>query len=202
MKHLLFVLMIAGMVACNKTSTSTSTPGAGINLTGYELEKVNGTDTEYAVLKNPDGTLLAEGMIKNGVQDGIWITYFEGEESNRIKTISNFVNGKMNGPYIEMNNRSQIDKRTNYLNDQVQGLYAEYKFGRPLKEFNYKDGVPDGLSKEYNDRGKLIKETSYKNGNLHGIIKQYDEDGNVILEYEYKNGEKVSGGIVDEPAAN
>jgi antitoxin component YwqK of YwqJK toxin-antitoxin module len=192
--------MILGIVACNKSTTST--PGVGINLTGYELEKVKGTDTEYAVLKNPTGGMLAEGMIKNGVQEGIWITYFEEEEGNRIKTISNFVNGKMNGPYIEMNNRSQIEKRVNYLNDQVHGLYAEYKFGRPLKEYNYNNGILEGVSKEYNDRGKLIKETAYKNGKLNGIIKQYDEDGNVILEYEYKNGEKISGGIVDAPASN
>ena len=102
----------------------------------------------------------------------------------------------MNGPYLEMNNRGQIEKRITYLNNQIHGLYAEYKFGRPLKEFMYDDGVLNGLSKEYSDRGKLIKETNYKNGQLDGTIKQYDEAGNIILEYVYKNGEKISGGIV------
>ena len=68
--------------------------------------------------------------------------------------------------------------------------------GHFLKEYNYNGGILDGLSKEYNDRGKLIKETNYKKGQLHGMIKQYAEDGAVILEYEYKNGEKISGGIV------
>ena len=195
MKNLILLLGFTLLISCNKKAAVA--PGARVDLSDFEVNKVEGSDSEYAILNNPDGGIYAEGMVKNGMQDGIWIVYFDEDGSeNRIKTISNFVNGKLNGPYIEMNNISQMEKRITYLNNQIHGLYSEYKFGRPLKEFFYKNGILDGISKEYNDRGKLLKETSYKDGQLHGSIKQYDEDGNIVLEYEYKNGEKISGGIV------
>lgn len=195
MRYLSSFVFILLIISCGSKSTQ-SVPG-GINLTGFTTTKVDNSDIEYAYQQKADGAMLAEGMLKNGLQHGQWITYFP-EEANRIQTIANYVNGKINGPYIEMNNRSQVEKRTTYLNDKIHGLYSEYKFGRPLKEFMYDEGVLNGISKEYNDRGQLIKETSYKNGELHGSIVQYDEGGNEVLRYEYKNGKKISGGIVEK----
>lgn len=191
---LLFTLLT--VISCGKSPVPN---GNTYDLRGYDVAKVKGTNTEFAVQKSESGALISEGMVTNGVQNGIWVTYFEGDE-NKMKTIANYVNGSMNGPYMEMNNRGQLEKRITYLNNQIHGLYSEYKFGRPLKEYNYDSGILDGLSKEYNDRGKLVKETNYKQGQLHGTIKQYDEGGALILEYEYKNGEKISGGIVTPPA--
>ncbi len=191
MKYSILILIVF-VISC---SDAPAPSGTALDLTGYEQFKVNGTSTEYAVRKANNGAMLAEGMVVSGVQNGIWMTYFP-DNNNKIKTIANYVNGNMNGPYLELNDRGQIEKKINYLNSQIHGTYAEFKFGRPLKEYQYDEGVLDGLSKEYNNRGKLIKETNYKKGKLHGIIKQYDDDGNVILEYEYKNGEKISGGIV------
>jgi len=186
MKNLIVLILFICAVSCNKPGAGAS--GTPVDLTGFEKVGVKGTDTDYVVLKQPNGNLLAEGIVNDSVQNGIWIVYFEEEEGTRIKSISNFVNGKLNGPHIEMNNRSQLEKRINYLNDQIHGLYAEYKFGRPLLEYNYNMGILDGPSREFSDRGKLIKESNYQNGKLHGFFRQYDEDGKVLLEYEYKNG--------------
>ena len=192
MKYIILFISILIIYSCKDAPPPAA---GGIDLSGFQLNKVNGTDSEYAVQKANNGSLLAEGIVVNGIQSGMWITYF-ADNDNKIKTIANYVNGNMNGPYIELNNRGQIEKRITYLNNQIHGLYAEFKFGRPLKEFLYDNGILDGVSKEYNDRGKLVKETSYKQGKLHGNIIQYDEEGNILLQYEYKNGEKVSGGIV------
>ena len=194
MKYLFITVTFLSLIACGSKSNP-SVPG-GIDLSGFQMSEIDGSETQYGLLQLEDGKFSAEGMVKNGIQDGMWITYFADEE-NKINTIVNYVSGKMNGPYIELNNRSQIEKRITYLNDQVHGLYAEYKFGRPKKEYFYNNGILDGVSKDYNDRGKLIKETSYKKGQLDGDIISYDEEGTEILRYKYKNGEKVSGGIVE-----
>lgn len=194
MKYLFNLFCLTLIFASCKENTPTSVPG-GIDLSGFELKKIDGSTSTYAIQTDDAGNPLQEGMLSDGLQDGTWITYHTGEV-NKIATISNFVDGVLNGPYLEFNARGQIEKKSNFINNQIHGLYSEFKFGRPLKDYMYKDGTLDGISKEYSDRGDLIKETSYKNGELHGSIKQFDAEGNLMLEYVYKNGKKVSGGIV------
>lgn len=195
MKYTIYFICFCFLLSsCGKQQVSV--PG-GYDLSGFEIRQLDGTSTSYAIKQDASGNILEEGMITDGLQDGTWITYIEGE-TNKIKVVTNYVSGVLNGPYMEFNDRGQIEKKSTYLNDKVHGMYSEYKFGRPLKEFMYDEGVLNGVSKEYSDRGKLTKETAYKNGKLHGTIRQFDEEGGIILEYEYKNGEKVSGGIVEK----
>lgn len=195
MKHIFLLFIGITLIACNGSKTS-SASGPAVDLTGFSQTKINGSNTSYAMQTELNGSaMLSEGMVDGNVQHGLWMTYHP-DETNKVHTITNYVNGVMNGPYMEFNKRGQIEKRVTYLNNQIHGLYAEYKFGRPLKEYIYDNGVLNGVSKEYSDRGKLVKETSYKNGELHGTTSQYDEEGNVVLQYEYKNGNKISGGIV------
>ncbi len=192
MKKILLYLLLFSAISCTEKPLP---PAGALNLSGYKLSDIDGSEVQYGFQLGINGSMASEGMLTNGVQNGMWLTYFPDEE-NKVQSISNYVNGTMNGPYIEMNNRGQIEKRITYINNKIHGLYSEFKFGRPSKEFMYDNGTLDGISKEYNDRGKLIKQTSYKQGKLHGEIIQYDDDGAIILKYEYKNGEKVSGGIV------
>jgi antitoxin component YwqK of YwqJK toxin-antitoxin module len=196
MKYLFNLVCLILIFASCKDNAPAPVPG-GIDLSGFDIKKVNGSNTSYVVKTDDSGNPLQEGMVSDGLQDGTWITYHT-DESNKIATISNFVRGVLNGPYLEFNIRGQIEKKSNFINNQIHGLYSEYKFGRPLKEYMYEDGILNGVSREYSDRGELIKETSYKNGELHGSIKQYDAEGNLMLEYVYKNGNKVSGGIVSK----
>ena len=195
MKNLIGLIFIVLLMA-NCDDKPASVPG-GIDLSAYETKAIKGSEAFYAVKKGTAGNILEEGMIVTGLQDGTWVTYWpDGDDMNKIKTVTSFVDGTINGPYMEFNNRGQIEKRVAYVNNQYHGLYSEYKFGRPIKEYMYSDGILDGVSKEYSDRGKITRETGYKAGKIHGEYKQYDEEGNVVLEYEYKNGEKISGGIV------
>ena len=194
MKYTFYLLCLSfSLLSCGKKQISV--PG-GMDLSAFELKNVDGSTSSYAIKQDESSNILEEGMITDGLQNGTWVTYHTGDDANKIKVVTNYVNGQMNGPYMEFNNRGQIEKRSTYLNSQIHGLYSEYKFGRPLKAFMYQEGILNGISKEYSDRGKLAKETAYKNGKLHGTIRQYDEEGSIILEYEYKDGEKISGGIV------
>ena len=188
MKSLLTLICLSFLIiSCGKKQITV--PG-GKDLTGYEINDIDGSTSSYVIKKDENGNIIEEGMITDGIQNGTWITYFP-EESNKMKTVINYVNGAMNGPYLEFNDRGQIEKKQSFTNNKIHGLYAEYKFGRPLKEYMYHDGMLDGYSREYSDRGNLRKEALYKKGKLDGLFKQFDEEGNVVLEYEYNNGEKV-----------
>jgi len=130
------------------------------------------------------------------VRNGAWVTYHP--ESNKIKSITNYVNGVKNGVQINMNDRGQIETMIGYKNDVLHGVKANYKFGRPTDETSYKEGKVDGPFAVYNNKAVLQKKGSFKNGKQHGKLQFFDEEGNVTLEYMYDNGEKISGGIVEK----
>ncbi len=192
MKNSLFLLVCVLFWACG--STGGGEAAAPANLEGFTIENFN-NGLQKATKKNPAGQLLEEGELVNGLKSGAWITYYP--EDGRIKTITNFINGKKNGVFLELNDRGSVNLQCHYVNDILHDKWAKYRFGsRAEKEVNYNMGEYDGFYREYYNNGKLLKEVEYKNGVQDGMFRQYSEDEQLIMEYEYKNGEKVSGGIV------
>lgn len=163
---------------------------------GYTLEAITGSSIQYASLKNAAGALQVEGYVLDGKKTGQWIEYSpEGD----IRKIENYVNGLLEGPVIQMTFRNQADLRARYRNNQLEGPWIMYKYGKIVEERFYVNGKLDGVVKTYDDRTfNLRQEAQYKNGVQDGYFKYYDENGKVTLEYQYKNGEKVSGGMVEK----
>lgn len=190
-KFILLSLLLSFLYACGGGSSG---PAPSANLAGFVTESISGSDAELAIKKDGTGNLLEEGVIRGGTKDGIYMTY---HPDNRIKTLGSYVGGKLNGIYMELSNREQIDYKAHYLNDQLHGKSVRYKFGRPTQEITYNKGVIDGPFVEYSDRGKMTKKGSFKNGKQHGTLQFFDDEENLIMEYEYENGEKVSGGIIE-----
>lgn len=184
------------LVACNGTVNS----GATATLEGYETEIIPGTNVTLAVKKDADGNLIEKGYISNGKRNGIWLTYYDGNHAGKVKSIASYSDGILNGPYYELSNRGQIEKEINYANNQYEGKYAVYKYGRVTQEASYSGNQLNGAFKEYYNDGKVQKEINYKDGKQHGLMRYYNEDGDVTVEYEYKNGEKIRGGMVEKNA--
>jgi len=194
MRSLLFLSFLGCLyISCNAPASS----GAATNLDGYETTTISGTNVVKAIKKNAGGDLLEEGYLFGGKKNGTWMTFWEGEHSGRIKTLASYTDGILNGPYFEFTNRSQIEKEVNYSNNQYNGKFAQYKFGRVEKEINYKDNELNGASIDYDGKGNRQMVKNYKNGKLHGKYQTFNPEGKLTLEYEYSNGEKVSGGIVE-----
>ncbi len=174
-----------------------STTGAVANLEGYTTESISGSNVTRAYKSDADGNLLEEGYISNGKRNGVWTTYWDGDHVGKIKTITSYSDGMLNGPYLELTNRSQIETEVYYKKNEYHGPFSKYKFGRLEKRQEYKDNMLDGLTVEYNNKGDVQREINYKEGKQHGTMKYYNDEGEVTVEYEYKNGEKVSGGMVN-----
>lgn len=192
-----FVLFSCGG---NNGSSSDAAPTATADdNSNYNIEKIPGTNIERAFKQADTGQLLEEGFIVNGKRNGTWITYHLGKTV--VKSTISYVNGQLNGPYIEYNDRGQIESLVTYKNGVYDGLFAKYKFSRPLQEATYKNNKLDGMRKIfYENNGKIQSETEYKDGVQHGIHRFYNDKGQTLMEYEYKNGEKVSGETFDPPA--
>lgn len=164
-------------------------------LAGFDVVGLAGKHTEWATRLDRENRLVEQGGVLNGQADGTWTLY--DAEKGFPKTISSFVEGIRQGPYIEFDTRGQWTKYAEYHMDQLHGKYVEFGTGsRPLKEMNYKNGQLHGEYRESNQRGKLIKSMYYKNGKLHGPFTYYNEAGEKTVEYRYVNGEKVEGGVI------
>jgi antitoxin component YwqK of YwqJK toxin-antitoxin module len=192
MRYLAILLFSISLFACN---SKTTTGSSDANLSGFQIEDVEGTNYKKASRVGSNGVILEEGTLLNGNRNGQWINYHPNNSDKRIKTFTQYIDGKKTGVELVFNTRGQIESKANYLNDEYHGLVAEYKFGRPTQETEYKNGKYHGVHREYYQRGEVQKEVEFKDGKQHGSFKYYDEEGNVTLEYTYKNGEKVSGGM-------
>lgn len=193
MKQLIFFLFAAVLISCGGSAS-----GPKFDTKGYDTENIGG-GAEIATFQDADDWYLSKGTLVNGVRTGTWLSYHE--KSNKIKTLTSYINGKKNGIEITFNDRGQIEAVNEFKNDELHGISAKYKFGRPTEETNYKSGKMDGIFTIYDNQGKLQRKGSLKNGQYHGKLQYFDDAGNLTMEYVYNNGKKVSGGIVENNAA-
>jgi len=197
MNKVVFICLALFIYGCGNNSSSSST-AVPADLTGFSVVDFANSPVSKAMKVNTAGNIEEEGELVNGVKNGTWVTYYPND--GRVKSVTNFVNGKKNGLHMEMTNRGQVDLQCFYADDILDGKWSKYKFGNRLeKEVNYKMGKFDGFYREYHSNGKMMREIQYKNGIKDGMFKQFNDQEQVILEYTYKNDEKVSGGVVTPP---
>lgn len=68
----------------------------------------------------------------------------------------------------------QLKSRTNYKNDELEGLYERwYDNGQPESRINYENGKLDGLYEAWYENGQLRERAIYKDG-----VKQYSNVNN------------------------
>lgn len=197
---IVLIISVVALLASSCKSGDEKAPEAGAkgtgDLEGLVMEAIPGSDVQYARQIGPNGNLEIEGFVKDDKKVGQWIQYSpEGD----ILLINHYVDGQMEGTAMRMSFRNQVDLKTTYKRNELDGPYTAYKFGKVVETREYKNGKLNGTSKTYDDRTfKLKQEVQYKDGLQDGYFKYYDENGNISLEYQYKNGEKVSGGIIEE----
>ncbi len=190
-KSIIISLLSLLVLSCSQSDIP---EGERVSSDGYLVSSVPGTSIQKVVKRSENGRLLESGFVEDGKKVGTWVTYQEG--SNFPKTMAGFQNGLYNGPYMEYNNRGQVTLIAHYTNNQLDGPWATYQFGRPTAEATYTEGKLDGVYKEYQpNTGKIQKEMEYKNGVLDGPYRFFDQEGKVTVEYVYKNGKKIEGGI-------
>lgn len=194
MRIIICLLSLSLLWACSGPTNT----GAAANLEGYETEQVKGTNITKAVKRDASGNIIEEGYVSNGKRNGVWMTYYEGDNAGKIKTLAAYSDGILSGPYLEFSNRGQIETEVNYANNMYNGRFATYKFGRMTKEVNYVDNELHGPTREFNNKGDVQKEINYKDGKQHGLMRYYNEEGDVIVEYEYDNGKKIRGGMIEK----
>ncbi len=195
MRIFLILLSTSFLLSACQQSTDSGQTNSSLNLSGFTEMKIPNSDAAIITKKDGSGKMIEQGIVRNGQKDGPWTIFHENES---IKSLTTYINGGLNGAHLEFNNRGQLEKRVEYLDNQYHGLYGEYKYGRPLKEITYNQGTQDGPFRVWSDMGKLTQSGHNKNGKLDGALEYFDDEENLIMSYIYKDGEVVSGGLVEK----
>ncbi len=192
MKKLVGLLIVcAGLLSCSSQAT-----GPTYDLKGYQTADL-GSGATAAEFIDRGGKKLSSGHTINGVRTGMWTTYHPNEP--KIKTITNYINGKKNGMEITIDERGYLTNIVGYRNDQLHGVTGLYKNGRTISETSYANGLMNGPFKIYDDKSGVIQRSgTMKNGKQDGELLYFKPDGSVSMRYQYREGEKISGGIVTE----
>jgi antitoxin component YwqK of YwqJK toxin-antitoxin module len=179
-----------------------------------------GLATEYSrdgniisISEYKKGYLLSTENInrsREGLKHGLWKTFFPDE---RVKTEATYSYGKLNGYFKEFDSNGNLLYIKKYANDveifdapelasyEVRTDY--YKNGKPKIVGSYKDGIAEGMRREYDEAGKVVRGYIFKAGIIvgEGIIdesgmrqgawKEFFDGGELYGEGQYANNKKV-----------
>ena len=199
MKNVIFVFIFSAcLAACERPNTTLeSANNGGLDLTKYELTPIPGTDVQRAVRIGENGRIKELGLIRNGMREGAWATYFDDKDIPQM--VANFVKDKYCGLYTEYSRQGQIILLCNYANNRLEGRIARFRLGRTTEEGGYRNGKLDGNYKKYYESKSIVQqEANYTAGELDGKTLFFNEKGDTIVEYTYKMGQKIEGGIVEK----
>jgi uncharacterized protein len=137
------------------------------------MNYINGILTEREKVNRSD---------EKGLKQGIWRTYYN---NGKIKSETNYKDNLLDGPFKEYDENGNISLILHY----TKGNIVEEKDTSAL------DIV---ISNKYDSLGRLIFSGSYRNNIPVGIHRIYDETGKVISGYIYNNyGAMLGKGIID-----
>ena len=122
-KTILFVYLLGFVMlySCGGNTASSGTSSSSLNLAGFSELAIPNSNAKLVTKKDASGKMIEQGIVRHGAKDGPWTVFHENES---IKSISSYVNGILNGAHVEFNNRGQLEKRVEYLNNQYHGLLS------------------------------------------------------------------------------
>ena len=149
----------------------------------YKNDLKNGCGIKYDSL----GNKMIETYFIDGLKTGEEVWFYS---NGSIKKTTIFKQGKETGLALEFNKEGIIITEEEYQNGYL----------RSREEFNRLDenGLKIGVWREYFQTGSIKSEIAYKAGKMDGISKSYDEQGKLIDINHMENGDIASdpGGVI------
>ena len=190
-----------------------------------EIPYVNGQEQGLGKEYDTNGTIITlteykRGFIvermkinridRNNQKQGKWYYFYD---SGPVRTEGTFKNNKKNGYFKEFAENGDLIRVQKYLDDVIQPEAEEirkldiqneyYPTGKIKTVSMFRNGVPEGMKKEFSQDGQIVKSYLYKNGiivgegiekedgNRDGLWKDYYTDGKIKAEGNYTNGKQT-----------
>lgn len=144
----------------------------------YQVVKGSNTKQGPYVKKTLDGKLLEESNYQQGLLEGQQKLY----DKDVLYSISNYVEGKLEGLYQTFYKEGQINVEGEYVQDVMSGKWKRYYPSGDLMEVvHFENNEENGPFVEFYPNGNIKAEGSYLNGdNEHGELFLYDINGILI----------------------
>lgn len=134
--------------------------------------------------------VVSEGNTHNGVQEGVWTTFWENKLPHIVASYSA---GKKNGSYVDIRRTGQVERMMNYTRDTLDGPSRRYYPGANIaEETYYSKGVRSGTYTRWYLNGPIQEQTNYNHNVRDGKSVFYNEKGQKMAEYTYNLG-KLEG---------
>lgn len=141
---------------------------------------------------NINGNRISEGIVlKNGIEDGDWIYYFD---NGNKQAIGKYINGNKSGNWNYYYKNEKLKQTGTYVNGKFSGRWQwYYQTGELLKEEFFIYGKLDGESIEYSVDGNIIAKGNYVEGLKEGewiySIGDQEQKGKYIMDLRDGNWE-------------
>jgi antitoxin component YwqK of YwqJK toxin-antitoxin module len=144
-----------------------------------------------------NGQILADGFYKGEKKDSLWYNYaITGELISAENYHLDELNGKcvyyfQEGQHIEQ--KLQIHKVVNYVNGKLEGSYLENFYnGRVKLKGTYVNGLKSGQWVEYYSTGEVLSKVNYQNDLPNGWVLIYDKLGQIKKRAMYRDGYELT----------
>lgn len=151
----------------------------------------DGSFTKYRRHGKDSISIAVTTFYKNGLCNGEVKEYYE----DGLKYIGHYVDGNRHGISRWYSKSGALIREDSYDIGNLgptRKLSYNPETGKLMSEWNYKDGVAEGVVRKYGTYSGIIEsETEYVDGERHGIERIYYHNmGKVKAEREYKNGKQ------------
>ena len=138
--------------------------------------------------EHDDGT-YSKGVYVNYLKQGEWKKYYS---SGKEFIVANYIDDTLEGKVVSYYKNGSIQAENDNLKGKLNGISKQFDIkGRPIRDISYQNNLIYGNCIYY-ENGIIYNEQYYKNGIPNGLCKEYDNKG--VLRYEYvmhTNGERT-----------
>jgi antitoxin component YwqK of YwqJK toxin-antitoxin module len=138
----------------------------------------------YQKFYYPNGNVSSEGTMRNGQPDEYWKTYYE---NGTLKSEGNRKSYQLDSLWKFYDIKGNMSVMISYKEGKMHGPRTTF-----IKDFKrvdiFKNGVKNGISKEFDLNGNLRKTIPYKQGLEDGISLSYATDGRIIEIVRFQKG--------------
>ena len=156
-----------------------------------------------AVFYHESGIVLSKGIYQNMKKDSVWVNYAPSGRLSSTETFKNdLLNGKKIIYYLpeDLNDKNQrVASVSNYVNGKMEGERIEYfESGAVKSKGVFKNNKKNGIWVTNHPNGNVMNTERYKEGVLHGWCTVKNEAGNETGRTYFYYGERLEGKKLEE----
>lgn len=156
-----------------------------------------------AVFYHETGVVLSKGIYQNMKKDSVWLNFAPSGRLSSIETFKNdILNGKKTVYYLpeDLNDKNQrVASVSNYINGKLEGERIEYFESGTIKSKGvFKDNKKNGVWVTNHPNGNVMNTERYQEGILHGWCTVKNETGVETGKTYFYHGERLEGKKLEE----